>query len=302
MNIGQYGLPHTGPWLRDTLVILFWIYYILAIICSCGLYLVLWNTQRFNISEMTPSWIFPAYPLLLIAPIATVLTGVCSQPVGWLITIGAITLQGVGFLVSLMIYSAFVHRLMTHKLPAEAVRPGMFVSVGPSGFTAAGLLGVASDIAGNLPPEALGKGDQELLANVLYIMMQWTSLCIWGLAIWFFIISVGAHVIYLLPGTKRLHIRFNMNWYSFIFPNTALVVATLEMGRAFTDNVLKIFGTFMAILLVLLWMFVFIKMLRAVLTKQILWPVDLEAGANNDDTTSSVSNIAAHANPSPRLR
>jgi hypothetical protein len=41
------------------------------------------------------------------------------------IAFGAVCVQGTGFLVSLMIYSAFVYRLMTQKLPREKARPGM---------------------------------------------------------------------------------------------------------------------------------------------------------------------------------
>ncbi len=45
-----------------------------------------------------------------------------------------------GFMVSMMIYLAFIYRLMTQKLPQESTRPGMVVSVGPSGFTVTGVL------------------------------------------------------------------------------------------------------------------------------------------------------------------
>jgi hypothetical protein len=83
---------------------------------------------------MTPIWVFPAYPLLLLAPFAANLIDALPNSeaaarinsIG--IAFGAVTIQGTGFLVSLMIYSAFIYRLMTQKLPRETARPGMVPS------------------------------------------------------------------------------------------------------------------------------------------------------------------------------
>jgi hypothetical protein len=80
---------------------------------------------------MTPIWIFPAYPLLLIGPLAANLidalpdSAAAARINSVAIALGAVCIQGNGFLLSLMIYSAFIYRLMTQKLPREPTRPGM---------------------------------------------------------------------------------------------------------------------------------------------------------------------------------
>jgi hypothetical protein len=80
---------------------------------------------------MTPIWIFPAYPLLLLAPFAANLIDALPDSAAGekinsvAIALAAVCVQGTGFLVSLMIYSAFIYRLMTQKLPRETTRPGM---------------------------------------------------------------------------------------------------------------------------------------------------------------------------------
>ena len=80
---------------------------------------------------MTPIWIFPAYPLLLTAPFASNLidslpsSSDASRINAVAIALGAITLQGTGFLVSLTIYGAFIYRLMTQKLPRDTLKPGV---------------------------------------------------------------------------------------------------------------------------------------------------------------------------------
>jgi hypothetical protein len=80
---------------------------------------------------MTPIWIFPAYPLLLTAPFAANLidalpsAAAAARINSLAIALAAVCLQGTGFLVSLMVLSAFIYRLMTQKIPRETTRPGM---------------------------------------------------------------------------------------------------------------------------------------------------------------------------------
>lgn len=54
INISQYGIFSTGPWLLNTMAVLFWVYCGLAVVFSCGIYLVMWSTQTFTIAQMTP--------------------------------------------------------------------------------------------------------------------------------------------------------------------------------------------------------------------------------------------------------
>ena len=219
---------------------------------------------------MTPIWIFPAYPLLLVGPIAGYLSNnLPSTPpaLTMIMVLGGFTCQGVGFLVSLTIYSAFIYRLMTQKLPTEAIRPGMFVSVGPSGFTCDALVSLAAGAALALPDDFMD-GNKVFAAVVVRMLGNAAALWVWGLAFWFFFVSVGAH--WSCVGTGGL--EFAMTWFSFVFPNTALITATLTIGEAFESDVIKWIGCVMTVLLVLLWVFVFGAMVRAILKKQILWP------------------------------
>ena len=223
---------------------------------------------------MTPIWIFPAYPLLIIGPHAAVLSQTLEQKRAFDIIVGGFTLQGIGFMVSLMIYSAFIYRLMTQKLPQESTRPGMFVSVGPSGFTAAGVIGMAEGAQRALPSDFMG--NTQMSAMILKVISAWMSLWIWGLAFWFFFISVGAH--WSCVGPKKM--VFTMTWYSYVFPNTALVTSTFAIGKAFDSKRIQVIGCVMTPILILTWFFVVGMMIRAIVLKQILWP---QKGEDKDE-------------------
>ncbi|KAI9752520.1 MAG: hypothetical protein M4579_005596 [Chaenotheca gracillima] len=243
MNISQYGVNQAGYWLNTTVM-------------------------------MTPIWVFPAYPLLIVGPHAGTLSASLSPGRALDIIIGGFTIQAIGFMVSLMIYSAFIYRLMTQKLPREPIRPGMFVSVGPAGFTVSGIVSMASNLERVFPSDFMGDG--KMTAFVLRVIGNWMGLWLWGLTLWFFIISVGAHFSTVHKGGMP----FAMTWYSFVFPQTAMTTATLAIGKAFSSHAIQIIGTVMAGLVVGVWIFVFVMNIRAVVTGQILLP---QKGEDRDE-------------------
>ncbi|KAL2116739.1 hypothetical protein VTJ04DRAFT_8907 [Mycothermus thermophilus] len=298
ITITQYGTPNTGPWLLHVLEICFWIYTGVSVLVSAGLYLALWSTQIFPIHTMTPVWVFPAYPLLLSAPLAsnilkaavnntpavaaTATESTPPPPVGMIrIALAAVAVQGTGYLISFMVCSAFLYRLMTQKLPRDHQRPGVFISIGPSGFTCAGLVQLGLLAPNIFPAEgsafatavAGARGNPEVVATILRLLTYMAGLWLWGLSLWFFVVSVGSLWKYLRPESKG-KLRFQMTWFSFVFPNTALVTATEALGAAFDSNGLKIFGCVLAGCLVFVWLLVFSRMIRHLWRKKLLWPKD----------------------------
>lgn len=231
---------------------------------------------------MTPVWIFPAYPLLIIGPHAGILSAKLEPHRALPIIIGGTTIQGVGFLVSLMVYSAFIYRLMSQKLPKEHLRPGMFVSVGPSAFTVAGIVSMAADAKRAFPDSFMGNG--AMAADVLKVVVNFAALWLWGLAIFFFFIASFAHYSTIGPG----RMVFNMTWFSFVFPNTALVTATFAIGHAFSCRPILILGTAMVIPLLLMYLFVCAMMVRAVVLRHILWP---QKGEDKDEGGFEIKRI-----------
>lgn len=289
ITIVEYGASNTGQWLTHAVWVLFWFNLGLALVLSITIYMILWSSLTFTIAQMTPIWIFPAYPLLIIGPHAANLSAKLESPTQALqVIIGGFTVQGIGFLVSLTIYSSFVYRLMSQKLPADPSRPAMFVSVGPAAFTCSGTIGMAA----NLQSAIVGSrsaGDSfmavppVLAAQILQLVGNWMCLWLWGLAFWFFFVSVISNIAPLFTHkeasrhgekySKHAHkIPFAMTWYSYIFPQTALTTATFRIADAFEIHALKIIGCIMTGLLVAMWIFVVIMMIRAVMLKQILWP------------------------------
>ena len=177
---------------------------------------------------MTPIWIFPAYPLLIIGPHAGVLSAHIDGTRAVQIIVAGWVFQGIGFLVSLMIYASFIYRLMTQKLPRENLRPGMFISVGPSGFTIAGVVNMGQVLPRVVPIGFMDNG--YLAGQIAKIASAWIGLWLWGLAFWFLFVSIGAHWSCVRDG----RMTFAMTWYSYIFPNTGKSFYYQHMRRWLT--------------------------------------------------------------------
>lgn len=107
------------------------------------------------------------------------------------------------------------------------------MSIGPYGFTAAGIGKFRIDSTlraplilqaqlGNqaeslIPPNFL---DTPHVAPIIKVVSVLVSLWLWGLAMWFFLVCVGALWKYVRTGSSM---PFQISWWSFVFPNTALV-------------------------------------------------------------------------------
>lgn len=68
-----------------------------------------------------------------------------------------------------------------------------------------------------LPPNFLGTEHSVEIVKIIALLV---ALWLWGLSMWFFLVSVGSLWKYL---RARKGMPFQMTWWSFVFPNTALV-------------------------------------------------------------------------------
>ncbi|OLN92176.1 Malic acid transport protein 1 [Colletotrichum chlorophyti] len=134
---------------------------------------------------MTPTWVFPAYPLLVTMPLAgnLIAGAVQTNRTGNLsttaIALCAVATQGAGCLIALMISAAFIYRLMTQKLPRDFQRPGVFISIGPFAFTVAGILQLGSQADIIIPNDFMGTQHAVSIVKVMSVMI---GLWLWGLA------------------------------------------------------------------------------------------------------------------------
>lgn len=162
-------------------------------------------------------------------------------------------------------YSLYTQRLMTSELPSPSTRPGMYVSVGPAGYTAAGLISLATQASAVVPGSQftqLALPDGDLIKNLGIL----AGLFIILFAFWFCCISTVA----VLAGVRKM--SFTLNWWAFIFPNAGLTLATIQIAGALNSDGIRGVASTLTIVLVVLWLMVAALCIKAVFMGELLWP------------------------------
>lgn len=264
LNASAYGISETGPWLPDALRVCFWIYAAFSIVSAIVQFFVLFSGAHLPIHSMTPGWILPIFPSMLIGTLASSIAPHQSPEHRLPILVAGVTFQGLGWIVASLVYPLYLGRLMQDGLPAPAMRPGMFIAVGPAGYTTVALIGMSRAI-----PDDYGYfAANPMAAQVLRIMALWVGIWIWAVGFWFFSFSLLA----VVGPAIRWRLRFSMTWWSFVFPNVGFTIATAMIGEELESEGIKWVTSALTICLVAVWFLVIYAQISAVVRRKVLWP------------------------------
>lgn len=259
-GLERYFGDNPEPAFSTTLEVLFWIYCACTFAVAVFQYSYLFSSVTYPLQTMMPSWVLPAFPIMLSGTIASVIAG--RQPARSAIPIitAGITFQGLGFCISFMMYSHYMGRLMETGIPNREHRPGMFICVGPPAFTALALIGMAKGLPASF--SAMGSANDD---RIIEILALGAGAFLWALSLWFFCIALVAVI--RSPPTA-----FHLNWWAMVFPNTGFTFATISLGSAFQSHAIGIVASAMSICIVCMWLFVLVCNVRAVIRQDIMYP------------------------------
>ncbi|KAJ9141676.1 C4-dicarboxylate transporter/malic acid transporter [Pleurostoma richardsiae] len=252
----------------------FWIYLGATFLVSVIQYHILFTVKeerRLTVNSMTPAWILPIFPVMLAGTIAGFVSPTQPPDEALAMICAGVAAQGLGMLVSVFMYATYLSRLIAFGLPVQ--RPGMFIAVGPPSFTCAAIVAMASDLPRifaaatvSQVPMIASLSEPVVLAEGVKMLAITASIFLWGLAFWFFVSALAA-IIVRMPDR-----RFHLSWWSFVFPNVGFTIAAIRMGVALDSGGILWMSTVMIIVLFVVWAFVAVRCVRAVLRREILWP------------------------------
>ncbi|KAI2785866.1 hypothetical protein POX_h09628 [Penicillium oxalicum] len=246
-----------------TMAVLFWTYCACTFAVAVLQYSYVFTSISYRLQTMMPSWVLPAFPIMLSGTIASVIAARQPPDTCIPIVVAGITFQGLGFCISFMMYSHYIGRLMESGLPNREHRPGMFICVGPPAFTALALIGMARGLPDSFG--VMGRPDNASDRQVLETLALAAGAFLWALSLWFFCIALIAVV--RAPPTA-----FHLSWWAMVFPNTGFTLATITLANAFESKAIKGVGSAMSICIVAMWLFVFVNHVLAVIRCDIVFP------------------------------
>lgn len=270
LNLTQtYGVPVCGPWLATVVRVCYWIYCAFALCTAIFQYATLFVAERLPVDSAMPAWVMPVYPFLVIGPLAAVIIQTQNSTHSLAIWVSAVMFQGLGWVVAVFMYTIYFLRLMSSHLPDPSTRPGMFIGVGPVGYTSAALVSL-----GNAAPTTLPEGwlavNTVPVGDVVKIVAVMAGIFLWLLAFWFFALAAIA----VLAGafSKKQTMGFTLNWWAFIFPNAGMCLAAINIGNVLQSDGIKAVTSATTVMLVTAWLVTAVFCVIAVVKGKVLWP------------------------------
>ncbi|WP_422903201.1 TDT family transporter [Pseudomonas chlororaphis] len=243
----QYGLPAWGDLVISWAHALWWIDVAMALACGVLIPFMMFTRQQHSIDQMTAVWLLP----VVAAEVAAASGGViaphlsdASAQFNMLIT--SYVLWAYSVPVALSILVILVLRLALHKLPHENMAASSWLSLGPIGTGALGMLVVGSDA-----PTIFAAHGMASIGAVAAGIGMIAGIMFWGLGLWWMLLAILITVRYVKTG-----IPFNLGWWGFTFPLGVYAVTTLKLGAMLELVLFDVLGILFVVMLTVMWLVV----------------------------------------------
>ncbi|KAM0261382.1 hypothetical protein ACHAQJ_002234 [Trichoderma viride] len=254
----RYAIQDNQETLEWAIQVAFWIYVALTAVLAIGQYSYVFAAHSLNLQSFMPTLILPIFPIMLSGTIASVIAATQPEFAAMPILVAGLTCQGLGMSVAILMYAHMIGRLIQSGLPNREHRPGLFMCVGPPAFTALALIGMANGVPDSIEELAIDKSVIKVIAILVAVFL-------WALSFWWF----GIAVIAVVSSPPKY---FHLGWWSMVFPNTGFTLATISIGKELASGSLQWVTTGMSICMVIIFIFVFVNLVRAVIVQDIMYP------------------------------
>lgn len=254
----RYAIPENHVALEWAIRAAFWVYTASTAVLAIGQYSYVFAVHSLSLQNFMPTLILPIFPIMLSGTIASVIAATQPEVAAMPILIAGLTCQGLGMSVAIMMYAHMIGRLIQSGLPNREHRPGLFMCVGPPSFTALALIGMANGI-----PDSIE--DLEVDARVVKVIALLVAISLWALSFWW----LGIAVVAVVSSPPKY---FHLGWWAMVFPNTGFTLATISIGKELASGSIQWVTTGISICMVIIFVFVFVNHVRAVVVQDIMYP------------------------------
>ncbi|KTC57839.1 MULTISPECIES: TDT family transporter [Pseudomonas syringae group] len=247
-----YGLPRWGDGVVALAEVLWWIDVAMALACGVLIPYMMFTRQQHSIDQMTAVWLLP----VVAAEVAAASGGLLAPHLAdasaqFTMLITSYVLWAYSVPVALSILVILLLRMALHKLPHESMAASSWLSLGPIGTGALGML-----VLGNDAPAIFAAHGMASIGGVAEGIGLIGGVLFWGLGLWWMVLAL------LITGRYfREGIPFNLGWWGFTFPLGVYAVTTLKLGSMLHLTFFSFFGVVLVLMLTVMWMIVAAKTL-----------------------------------------
>lgn len=233
-----------------------------AVLVDCALSLVtavsvtyhLFVHHDVELPKMSASWLLSIVPAEVAAASASFLIPHLPVSEGKTLLWVGYLMWGVSVPLALNVLVILFLRLALHKLPPSNLATNSWLTLGPLGTGAAGILTLGLD------SKIVLTGSLHTLSTPMFAAGVIGAFGLFGYGIWWWITSMGVSLKFLFRGNYP----FNFGWWAFTFPLGVLTTAAFTLAAVTKLTASLYLAKAMGILLILLWFLVAIKTVHTV--------------------------------------
>lgn len=248
-----FGLARWGEGVVPVAEALWWIDVALAVACGIGIPFMMFTRQEHAIDQMTAVWLLPVVAAEVAAVTGGLIAPHLADPNAALsVLVVSYGLWALSVPLAMSILVILVLRMAIHKLPHAGMAASSWLSLGPIGTGALGML-----VLGQAAPAiftAAGLGQYGDAARGIGLI---GGLLLWAYGLWWAAMAVLITLRYLRQG-----LPFNLGWWGYTFPLGIFSVATLKLGTLLPIPAFNLFGMALVAALLVLWLIVGARTVR----------------------------------------
>ncbi|KVS28278.1 TDT family transporter [Burkholderia cepacia] len=228
---------------------------VLSVVVAIGVPFMMFTEQGHAFERVTAVLLLPIVaPEVAASSAATLAPHFVGTQARLLIGAGYV-LWAISVPLAFAILTIVFFRLVIHKLPHRDLGASSWLTLGPIGTGALGLLTL-----GQAAPAAFAGTPLANVALLARDLGMAGALLLWSAGLWWLACAVLFTIRYCREG-----LPFNLGWWGFTFPLGVYTAASLSLYHATGFGGFAVFGTVLAMLLGGLWAIVIVRTCRGIL-------------------------------------
>lgn len=242
-----FGVARWGDSMIAIAQVLWWLDVAMSLGCGVLIPYFMFTRQAHGIDKMTAVWLLPIVAAEVAAASGGLLVPYLSDANDQFVTlIASYVLWAYSVPVAFGILTILFLRMALHRLPPDSMAASSWLSLGPIGTGALGMIVLGADAPAILA--AQGMGSVGTVAAGIGVI---AGTVLWGVGLWWLLLALLITIRYFRAG-----VPFNLGWWGYTFPLGVYTVATLKLGALLGIAAFSVFGTVLVIILALMWMLV----------------------------------------------
>ncbi len=249
----SYGLMRWGSSMVEVAQVLWWLDVALSLGCGVLIPYFMFTRQQHDIDKMTAVWLLPIVAAEVAASTGGLLVPhLIDTNTQFMTLIASYVLWAYSVPVAFCVLTILFLRMALHRIPPDSMAASSWLSLGPIGTGAFGMLIFGGDAPAIFA--AQGMGNIGMVASGFGVI---AGLLLWGVGLWWLLLALLITIRHLRAG-----ISFNLGWWGYTFPLGVYALATLKLGALLGIGALSAFGTMLVIVLAMMWTFVAVRTLH----------------------------------------